>query len=154
MEGFKLFLESEESKNVKALIAKLPKSHQKLLNGFKIRFTSGNTLPGDDGHVGYIHKDKIVVAAPFLYSRSHVLLHEISHLFWEKGMSKEQKGEWEKLFKKYKKSHQKTLPEEAQSALDQNAEEIFCMVYANYYSKHQNTTYNHPKWMEFIKNLD
>ena len=153
MDGFKLFLENEEEKNVKDLISKLPKTHQKLLHGYKIRFTPGNTLKGDDGHVGYIHKDKIVVAGPWNYSRSFTFLHEVSHLVWEQGMSKEQKSEWEKLFKKYKVQHQKTLAKESQSALDQNAEEIFAMSYANYYAKHKILTYDCPEWMEFIKNL-
>ena len=39
----------------------------------------------------------------------------------------------------------------SKSSLNQGAEEIFAMSYANYYSKHKILTYNHPKWMNFIK---
>lgn len=145
--SFKIFLEmEEEEKNVKKTISKLPKGHQKLLNGYKFKFTPGNTLKNDKEHIGYIYKDKIVVAAPWNYGREFTTLHEIAHLVYEYKMTKELKKEWESLFEK----HKKDLPKS--SALDQNSEEIFCMVYAATYAKHPPATYLHDYWQEFIKN--
>lgn len=153
MNGFKLFIENEEDDNVKEIIAKLPKSHQKLLRGFKVKFTPGNTLKNDKEHVGYIHNDKIVVAAPWSMSRSFVFLHEVSHQLFEHLFTKELKKKWSDLVKSTKSDHMKSVNKEARSALDQNDEEIFAMAYANYYCKHKLKTYDHPEWMEFIKNL-
>jgi hypothetical protein len=152
--SFKLFLETEEENNVKSLITKLPKGHQKLLNGFKIRFTPGNTLHGDNGHVGYIHKTKIVVAAPWHYSRSMTFMHEVAHLIFEQKMTPKLKKEWSELLKNTKPDQIKKLKEMKLSvnALDQNSEEIFCMVYASTYIKHPPITYLKPEWQDFIKN--
>lgn len=152
-DNFKLFLENEEEKDVKNLISKLPKSHQKLLNGFKFTFTPGNTLKGDNSHIGYIHKDKIVVAAPWHISRSMTTAHEIGHLVYEHLMDKKLRNKWSKLLKKTMQKHKETQLKTVRSALDQNDEEIFCNVYGNFYSKHKIKTYDHPEWMNFIKNL-
>lgn len=152
MNGFKIFIETEEEDNVKEIISKLPKSHQKLLDGYKFKFTAGNTLNGDNDHVGYIHKDKIVVAAPWNYSRGFVVLHEIAHLIYEKLVSSKLKKEWSSLLKKTKQGHMKANPK-VKSAINQNDEEIFAMSYANFYTKHKVETYNHPEWMGFIKKL-
>lgn len=147
MNTFKQFLaESEEKDDVKKLISKLPKSHQKLLNGFKFKFTNKHTLPKDSEHVGVIYQDKITVASPWNYSRSFVVLHEIGHLIFEYKMTKELKKEWSELVKKYKKD----LPKN--DALNQNNEEIFAMVYACCYAKHAVETFNHPEWIKFVKN--
>lgn len=143
---FKTFLEGEEEENVNKMIAKLPKKHQKLLDGYKFSYQKGNTLKGDDGHIGVIFKDKITVAAPWNYGREFTTLHEIAHLVWEYLITKEEKKTWEKLFKAEKKNMPK------HDALDQNAEEIFCMCYACFYSKHKLMTYHNEKWMAFIKN--
>lgn len=151
MESFRIFLESEESENVKKTVSKLPKTHQKLLDGYKFKYTPGNTLQGDDQHIGYIHQDKIVVAAPWFYSRSFTTLHEIAHLVFEKLMTPELKKKWEKLFQSTKKEQLAKTSKECRSSLNQGAEEIFCMVYANVYSKHKIETYNHPKWVDFIE---
>lgn len=153
MMGFKTFLESEEEDNVKQTISKLPKAHQKLLHGFKVRFTPSNTLKDDNQSVGYIHQNKIVVAAPWAMSRSFVFLHEVSHLIWEKLISPKLKKEWSDLLKSTKAEQIKKLSKESGEALNQNDEEILCMVYANYYTKHKVLTYNHPAWMKFIENL-
>lgn len=148
MNGFKIFIEtSEEEKNVKDTISLLPKSHQKLLDGYKFKFTPGNTLKGDNDHIGYIHKDRIVVAAPWHYGRGFTTLHEIAHLVWEKLMTPALKNKWGKLFIQEKKKMPKN------SALDQIAEEIFCMAYAATYCKHPPVTYTNDKWQKFIKNL-
>jgi hypothetical protein len=148
MNFIQFFNESEEEeKNVLATIKKLPKKHQKLLHGYKFKYTPGNTLKGDDQHIGYIHNYKIVVAAPWNYSREFTTLHEIAHLIYEYIMTTELKKEWEKLFKKEKINMTKC------SALDQNSEEIFCMVYAATYAKHPPKTYMNKNWQSFIKRL-
>ena len=101
--NFKTFLESEERKNVEKLLLKLPKGHRALLDGYKFKFTPGNTLNGDNQHIGYIHKDKVVVAAPWNYSRGFTTLHEIAHLVWEYAMTLKIKKEWSALLKQTKK---------------------------------------------------
>lgn len=153
MYTFRTFLESEEEDNVKDIISKLPKSHQKLLKGFKVTFTPGNVLKGDEDHIGYIHKNKIVVAAPWVSGRSFVFLHETGHLVFEKLVTPKLRKEWSELIKRTKSEHIKNQPKKVESALKQNDEEIFCNSYANFYTKHRLTTYDHPEWMEFIKKL-
>jgi type II secretory pathway component PulC len=128
----------------------LPKSHQNLLHGYKFKYTPNNTLKNDKGHIGYIWKDKIVVAAPWNYSRSFTTLHEIAHLVWEYKMTPELKKEWSKLVKKHKKEQKENIPKKSRDALDQNEEEIFSMTYATLYSKHPVITYYNKDWMEFI----
>lgn len=141
MSEFKLFLESEEEKNVKSTLLKLPKKHQNLINGYKIKFTPGNTLKGDSQHIGYIHKDKVVVAAPWKYGREFTFLHEIAHLVYEKLFTPELKKEWEKVAKKNPQQNQ------------DNAEENFAMAYAGYYmGEHSPKLHSHPEWDSFIKN--
>lgn len=139
--GFKIFLESEVEKNVKNMISKLPKGHQKLLKGYKFRYTPGNTLKGDDQHIGYIHKDKIVVAAPWNYGREFTTLHEIGHLVYEYKMTPELKKEWAKIVKNTKNKQ------------NQNAEELFCMAYACHYAKHKIAIHDHPEWHDFISKI-
>lgn len=150
IKSFKVFIESEEQKNVEDMISKLPKKHQKLLDGYKFKYTPGNTLKGDKEHIGYIHKDKIVVAAPWAYSREFTTLHEISHLVFEKLFTPKLKEEWSSLLKKTKPEQIKNNPSR-KSALDQNDEEILCMVYAATYAKHPPKTYINKKWQDFIK---
>lgn len=148
--NFKRFLENkeiEEEKNVKKMLSKLPKSHRKLLDGYKFTFTPGNVLNGDNQHVGYIHNNKIVVAAPWNYSREFTTLHEIAHLIWEHLVEPNLKKEWTKLLKSAKKEMPK------KDALKQNDEEIFCMVYASVYSKHPPITYINEKLQKFIKKI-
>jgi len=147
MEGFRTFLESEEHENVKAMISKLPLGHQKLLDGYKFKYTPGNTLKGDDEHIGYIHKDKIVVAAPWNYGREFTTLHEIAHLVFEYKMTSTLKKEWSSIVKKTKKEMGKS------PALNQNDEEIFAMTYASVYAKHPPTTYHNEERFNFIKKL-
>lgn len=150
MNGFKMFWESEEQKNVETMISKLPKSHQKLLNGYKFTFTPGNTLKGDKEHIGYIHNDKIVVAAPWHYSREMVVLHEIAHLCFEKLLTPKLKKEWSDLIKNTKSDHIKSQDKQNKSALKQDDEEIFAMTYAATYAKHAPTTYLNKEWQDFI----
>lgn len=152
MNEFKLFLESEEEKDVNSLLAKLPKKHQKLMDGFKFTFTPGNTLKGDKEHIGYIHKNKVVVAAPFHYSRSMVAAHEIAHQVFEKLMTPSLKKAWSSLLKKTMPEQIKAQPKQNQSALKQDDEEIFCMAYGATYVKHSPATYLNPEWQDFINN--
>jgi hypothetical protein len=60
-------------------------------------------------------------------------------MIWEKLLSDKDKKEWNSLYEKHKKE------------LKQNAEEIFCMVYANTYVKHKLKTYDKPELEKFIK---
>ncbi|RTK97719.1 MAG: hypothetical protein EKK64_00455 [Neisseriaceae bacterium] len=152
MTNFKTFIESKEKEDVSKIIAKLPKNHQKLLNGYKFKYTGGNTLHGDNEHIGYIHKDNIVVAAPWHYSRSFTTLHEIAHLVYEKLFTEELKKEWSDLFKNTIKSQIEKNPN-SKDSLKQNAEEIFCMAYAATYAKHPPSTYLNEKWQDFVKYL-
>lgn len=147
--NFKTYLEQkeiEEEKNVKKMLSSLPKKHKKLLNGYKFTFTPGNVLNGDNQHIGYIHNNKIVVAAPWNYSRGFTTLHEIAHLVWDHLMTPELKKEWTNLLKKAKKEMKKS------DSLNQNDEEIFCMAYATAYTKHPPITYMNEKLQDFIKN--
>lgn len=153
MENFKVFLENEEQKNVKMTIAKLPKTHQKLLNGYKFTYTPGNTLKGDDNHIGYIHKDKIVVAAPWNYSREMVTLHEIAHLVYEYLMTSKLRKEWSDLMKSTKEDQKNKQKKICRNAIDQDDEELFAMSYAATYAKHPPKTYLNPKWQDFIKKI-
>jgi hypothetical protein len=140
-ESFRHFLENEEKENVNKMLAKLPKGHQKLLKGYKFHYTPGNTLKGDDEHIGFIHNDKIVVAAPWNYGREFTTLHEIAHLVWEKLMTPKLKKEWEAIVKRTKNKQ------------DQNPEELFCMAYACHYAKHKVKVHDHPEWHDFIAKL-
>ena len=156
MESFKrFFLEaSEQEKNIKDTLAKLPKNHSALIKGYKFKWEAGNTLKNDDEHVGIVNpvKRTITIAAPWHYGRSFTLLHELAHLVWEHKMSKELKEQWDKLVKSNKQKQKEKIPTKAKSCLNQNEEEIFCMTYATVYSQHTITTYNNPEWVKFIKN--
>ena len=132
-------IKSEEERNVEETLKKLPKKHSELIKGFNLKFTPNNTLKNDKNHIGYIYKKDIVVAAPYNYGREFTLLHEIAHMIWEKLIDKKTKKQWIKIYKNYKKD------------LKQNAEEIFCMVYANMHVKHKLKTYEKPELEKFIK---
>lgn len=150
--NFKLFLESEEqkeySKDLKQTMKKLPKDHCVLIKGYKIKFEPTNTLKNDSEHIGFIDEEKkiIRIAAPWNYGRNFTLLHEIGHAVWNKKLDEKKKKEWNVLFKKEKNKIK-------HKSLNQNAEEIFAMCYANFYSKHKILTYNNSKWMKFIDSL-
>jgi hypothetical protein len=149
--NFKSFLESEEKNNVEKLLQRLPKSHRRLLDGYKFTYTPNNTLNGDKDHIGYIHKDKIVVAAPWNYSRSFTTLHEIAHLVWEYLMDKKARSEWSTLIKSTKQKQIDKFEKEAQKdALRQGDEEVFCMSYAATYSNHPPIIWINKDWQDFI----
>lgn len=149
---FRTFLEFEEKRNVEKLLSRLPKGHRKLLDGYKFRYTPGNTLNGDNQHIGYIHKDKIVVAAPWNYSRGFTTLHEIAHLVWEYLMTKDLRKEWSELVKETKPQQiQKFDAKEQKKALEQNDEEIFSMAYAAAFSHHAPVIWHNEDWIKFMK---
>ncbi len=146
--------ESEEENNVKTTISKLPKGHAKLLDGYKFKYQPGNTLKGDDENIGQIYQDKITVAAPWNYGREFTTLHEIGHLVYEYKMTPALKKAWASLVEKTKGGQIKAMKKLGQKtdALDQNAEEIFCMVYAQCYANTKVLKYECPEWTDFIKN--
>ncbi len=134
------FLEAEEEeKNVVAMLKKLPKQHKALVKGFKFRYVPGNTLKGDEEHIGVIDKDKITVASPWNYGREFTTLHEIAHMVWEKLMTPELKKAWSKVVKRNPRRQK------------QNDEELFCMAYACTYAKHKILVHYCPAWEDFIK---
>jgi hypothetical protein len=153
MINFRTFLESEEVKNVKQMIAKLPKGHQALLDGYKFRFQGGNTLKDDDENIGQIYKDKITVAAPWNYPREFTTLHEVGHLVYEYKMTPKLKKEWSVLVKEMKPEQVAKMKELGQKtdALQQNDEELFCMAYASAYAKRPPIIFHHPDWIDFIE---
>lgn len=139
MTSFKLFIEkamSEEDKNIKETLGRLPKGHRDLVNGYKFKLHSGNTLDGDDDHVGYMDDDKnaIAVAAPWHFGREFTFLHEIAHKVWSEILDAKLQSAWKKIE-------------------SQDSEEHFCMAYANYYAKNPVVKYDKPKWKSFIKEL-
>ncbi|RDJ35242.1 MAG: hypothetical protein DWQ19_10535 [Crenarchaeota archaeon] len=152
--SFKKFIEEDTHfmGDVKATIANIPKSHRDLIKNYKIKPENGNTLKNDKEHVGEIDEKKrhIKVASPWNYSRETTFLHEVAHCVYKYMMTPKLKREWKKLIKDTK-TEQKKDKDKAKDSLDQNPEEIFCMVYSAVYSKHPHSTYDHDAWLNFIK---
>ena len=136
----------KESGDVQETLAKLPKSHKKLLSGYKFSFQGGNTLKGDDGHIGSndLHKKTIVVSAPWNYGREFALLHEIGHVIYMYliGPCKHKTEQWKKVVRNTKAEK-----------VNQDIEELFCHAYANTYAKNKIVIHNHPTWEKFVKEL-
>ena len=134
---------TEEEKNIKTTLDKVPKAHSDLIRGFKYRWQSGNTLSGDDGHIGIINPNTktITIAAPWNYGREYTLLHELAHKVWEMFVPMKMKKLWVRIVKQTKHKMQ------------QNAEELFCMAYANHFAKNKITIHTHPEWDAFIQRL-
>lgn len=147
MKGFKLFFETtEEDKNIKNTLKKVPKKHAELIKKYTFEFLKGNTLKGDDQHIGLIDpfKKKITIAGPWNYGREFTLLHELAHKVWENFMDEKSKKEWSRLVKKVPKKER----------LDQDDEEMFCHAYANTYVQNKIVIHHHPDWEKFIKKLN
>lgn len=146
MKGFKKFINeaTEEEKDVEATLKKVPKSHRELIKNYKFIWQGGNTLKGDDGHVGKIDplKKSVTVAAPWRYPRENVLLHELAHKVWEVFITPELRKEWAKVVKK-NKNRDKT----------ENDEENFCHAYATYFAKNQVVKHYCEEWLEFINKI-
>lgn len=142
--NFKKFFENSE--DIKETLSFLPKKHLKFLQDLELKYTCNNTLDSSKKHVGILKDKKITVSAPWHYSRQFTTLHEIAHIVWCKALSEDQRKAWNKIFhdEKSRMRH---------SSVKQSAEEIFCMCYANYYSRHKLMTFKNSKWDKFIKNL-
>jgi len=143
--NFKNYLEQtskEENKSVKEALSKLPKAYKKLVKGFKFKFLDGSTLHGDEEHVGYMTNSPkvIAVAGPWHYGREFTFFHEIGHLVWEQLIDKEKRAEWKKVLAATKDKRQ-----------HQGDEEMFCMAWANFYSKNKVVIHDHPEWRAFMK---
>ena len=146
MKSFSQFLEqkakTEEEKNIQATLKKIPDSHGKLIKDFHVNFEGGNTLHGDDQHVGYVDEEdkEICLASPWNYGREFTFLHEIAHKVYEK-LNDNTKKEWTKIVNKTKNKQK------------QSPEELFAMAYANFYAKNKVVIHDHEEWNEFIKDL-
>jgi mRNA-degrading endonuclease RelE of RelBE toxin-antitoxin system len=148
MKFSKYLQENEESeKDLKRTLKKIPEKHRALVRDYKISFEPNNTLANDKKHIGLIDEKnkKIVIASPWNYGREYTLLHEIGHAVWRYIVDSKAKKEWEKLFEEIKKKNKKDL--------NQNYEEIFCMIYAQVYAKNKLEKYNHKKLINFILKL-
>lgn len=145
--AFKSFVEQsmgdEEQKDILATLQKLPSSHSALVKGFRWKLQGGNTLQGDDQHVGYMDdgEREIAVAAPWRYSREMCALHEVAHRVWEH-LPPGLRQQWLQIV-----AQTKDRPNQ------QEPEELFAMAYASAYAKHPPITYYKPEWIKFIKNL-
>jgi hypothetical protein len=142
MISFKTYMESdsEEEKNLRDTLDKLPLSHRNLVKGFSFQLQPGNTLKGDDEHIGYLDKGpkKIAVAAPWHYGREFTFLHEVAHRVWEK-LDDSIRNQWKSVAGK--------------AGDKEGVEEAFCMAYAAVYCKNPPVKYHHPEWIRFIKSL-
>ena len=141
----------KDNADIEEALAKLPKAVRKLVAGFHIKLEPGNTLHGDDGHVGVIMthpKKQIKVAAPWNYGRAFALYHEVGHLVFAahvKGTKWEE--EWKSVCKK-NPNRKKDEPDE----------ENWCHSFSNHFIKHKVLTHTHPAWEDyfnrFLKQFD
>ena len=88
-------------------------------------------------------KKIITIAAPWRYSRSHCLLHELAHLVYAKFMNSDLIKKWTKIAKSTKMKKEDR----------QDVEELFAHAYSNYYEKNPVVKFDFPEWQEFIKSL-
>ena len=134
---------SEEEKDIERTLNKIPQLHRSLIDDYVFKFHGGNTLNGDDEHVGYVDpsRKEIAVAAPYNYSREMTFLHEVGHRVWDTLVTPEQKAKWKKIINNTKNKQ------------NQSAEELFCMAYAATYSKNPPTIHDHDEWKNFIREL-
>jgi hypothetical protein len=149
---FKKYLESsekEEEENLLKTLSKVPSSHKKLLDGYKIKYIDKTTLDGES--VGMKCGKKISISNSWNYGREFVTLHEIGHMVWEKVLSKKDKIDWKKLISETKEEQKiKTKSK----SLNQSDEEIFCMAYASKYSKHPSVVFHNDRWLNFIEKFN
>lgn len=133
----------EEKRDIAALLKKIPPQHAALVQGYHWKFHAGNTLNGDEEHVGYMdEKDReIAIAGPWNYGREFTILHEVAHKVWERYVQPNPRlvRQWEMIVAKTKNKQ------------NQNAEELFCMGYANHYVKNRVTIHDHPQWHAFVE---
>lgn len=145
MNGFKQFFTeaSEMDKNIKDTLKKIPKAHSAFVKDYAFKWQPGNTLKGDDEHIGIINpmKKTVTIAAPWNYGREFTFLHELAHKVWENLVDAANRKEWGSIVKKTKHK------------MKQNAEELFCMAYANHYAKNKIVIHDHPEWDKFIAKI-
>jgi hypothetical protein len=145
MMNFKTWLEgAEEDKDVRKTLAKVPKAHSALLRGYKFFWQDGNTLKNDPEHIGFIKgspENIVTIASPWNYGREYTLLHELGHLVWAKFVPAEKREQWQHVVNNTKDKQ------------NQNAEELFCMAYANTYANNKIEIHSHPEWERFIKSI-
>jgi hypothetical protein len=134
---------AEEKDDIQKTLGKLPKSHAALVKGYRWKFHAGNTLNGDDEHVGYIDDgdQEIAVAGPWNYGREFTILHEVGHKVWENFVDPHMRQMWSQIVSRTKHKQ------------NQNPEELFCMAYANEYVKNKIVIHTHKEWSDFIKRL-
>lgn len=138
---------ADGQKDVKKTLGKIPRSHARLVDGYKFKFQPSNTLKGDDGHIGFIdEKNKtITIASPWNYGREYTLLHEVGHAVWKYMLDDEAKSKWKSLLAPVRKANKKDL--------NQNDEEIFCMTYAQVYANNKVTKFDHDSLIDFVKKV-
>lgn len=141
-----ILIETRIREETKEVINRLPKTFQNLLKGYKFKFYRNCTLFGSKDNIGMVHlnnekKKEIHVAAPWNYSRSFALLHEIAHIIFEKYVldNKELKNNWQKIV------------DNTKNKLNQSAEELWCHNFANYFSTHKVVFHTHPQWEKYMK---
>ena len=141
-----LIRESKENEDVKKTLGKIPKVHRETIKDYEIVFQGSNGLKGDSKHIGFIDEKnkKIAIAAPWNHSREYTLLHEVGHAVWKYLVSDENKKEWKRLVSKNKRKDKH---------LNQNAEETFCMIYAQYYAKNKLKKYDHDDLLNFVSKI-
>lgn len=144
---FKKYLESEEKKDVRKTLGKIPKKHADLVKDYEIIFEPSNTLKGDDDHIGLIDekKKRITIAAPWNYGREFTLLHEVGHAVWKFILDSKKKSEWSAMLEKERSKNKKNLM--------QDDEEIFCMVYAQIYTKNKIKKYDKKNLIRFVSKI-
>ncbi len=146
--SFKLFIEQEEEdKDILKTLSKIPSSHSDLIKGYNVKLIPGNTLDGDDDHIGYMDDSpkEIVVASPWNYGREFTLLHEIGHRVWGTLQDK-LKYQWESIVNYTKNKY-------GSKNLDQSPEELFCMAYAQTFVETKTKKFDFQEWIKFIENI-
>lgn len=148
MMSFKKFFQNdadEEKRDIAKLLAKIPPQHAALVQGYRWRFQGGNTLSGDDQHVGYMdsQEKEICVAAPWHYARDFTVLHEIAHRVWEQFVQPNPQlvQQWKQIVANTKNRQ------------EQPPEELFSMAYAATFAKNPPAIHLHKEWVDFIKRI-
>lgn len=133
----------EEKNDIARTLSKIPPEHRELVKGYRWKFHSGNTLNGDDKHIGYMddRAKEIAIAGPWNYGREFTILHEIAHRIWERILSPQHKQMWAQIVSQTREKQ------------EQNPEELFCMAYANHFAKNKIVIHDHPEWHRFIKSI-
>lgn len=154
MMRFRKFMEDDmsgEKLDIQTTLSQLPPGHAALVQGFKWRFHAGNTLNGDEEHVGYVDdaSKEIAVAAPWNYGREFTILHEVAHKVWEKFVAPNPR-----LVQQWYAIVQKMTPEQQNDdSLRQEPEELFCMAYAQRYTKNKIEKFKNHLWERFIDQI-